>query len=761
MAELRRTPRNVLPGMRDKEDAPYARAYAMEAEPETASGLVDEYLQVLVRHKALILRLALIGLVVSILLTFTTQPVYQTRTSLNIESLNSEFMNMKSVDPTASVPMDTVVQTQIKLLESDTLAERVQERLTSEPHPAGVLRSDWLSASLRLLHLGGKDTIPFATVLAETANNTKIKPLGLTQLVEITCDSWNPQIAVAYCNTLTSEFQQQDLESRGQDARRTSDWLMHQASDIRQKAEESQQKLIAATGGNGLILTEQSSNVGTDALRALQTELIKAQADRMEKEAEIKSAEASSGDAMPRSVQSAGYAAQKSKLLDLQQQVSALVPPLTEANPRVIHLRAQISELQRGLDQETSNNQARLLNEYEAAKHREQLLRMSYDAKQGSVSSDLEKATAVDLLRREVQSEQQLYQTLLQRAKEAGFASAMQATTIRVVDAARKPLLPVYPRRVTLALAGTLVGLVAGVCFALLRDRRSGLLHAPGETGPLLQVDELGVVPSPRALMRPPTPGIRGALRLSRSSAPTLKHVYEGRDTEDFALLAEAYRGITHSILLADRRADPRVYVVTSPNANEGKTTVVSHLGVALSHRGQRTLLIDADLRKPTLHTNFDLENTTGFSDVLQENEDVTEEFLHAIQQTSYPGLDVLTSGRKRRMVSDALHSKQMEPLLRSFSQTYDVILLDTPPMLHITDARVLATRADAAILVFRAGVTTREQALAAQALLQRDDVPVIGSILNDFNPGRAGKYGYYNSYYAYQGSTDAGTERR
>lgn len=729
----------------------------MEPETEDAPSLPEEYFHALMRHKLLIGGLALAGIVVSALMTLSTQPMYRTRTSLSIQTLNTEFMNMKSVDPTASTPTDIVVQTQIKLLESDSLADRVKTKLEREPHLDAVPQKDLLSSVKSALHVGSPEMIPFASMLDVTAKETKVKPLGITQMLEVTCDSWDPAFAVHYCNTLTSEFQDEDLESRGNEARRTSDWLMHQAADVRQKAEESQQRLIAATGGNGLILTEQSSGVGTDALRALQNELVRAQADRMEKQAEIASAESSSADMMPRSVQSATYGAQKAKLLDLQQQVAALVPPLTEANPRVIHLREQIKELQRGLDQEASDTHGRLLNEYEAAKHREQLLRMSYDAKQGVVSSDLEKASNVDLLRREVQSEQQLYQTLLQRAKEAGFASAMQATTIRTVDQARQPKLPVYPRRITSAAIGMLVGGVLGVLLALFLDRRSNLLRAPGESARLLQIDELGVVPSPRALLPAGPLQSRSPLRLvSPPPPPRLKDLYGESASDDFALIAEAYQGITHSILLSDRKAKSRVYIVTSPNASEGKTTVLSHLGVALSRRGRRILLVDADLRKPMLHNAFDLENKAGLSDVLTGADESTPSGEWAIQHTRYDNLHVLTSGGKRRRVNETLHSDALPALIKSLAGRYDMVLIDTPPMLHITDARVLAAEADAVILVFRAGVTTREQARSAQALLARDEVPVIGSILNDFHPGRAGKYGYYRSYYAYQRGSDS-----
>lgn len=220
---------------------------------EASASLASEYVRTLLRHKWLIGGLAAAGLVLSVLLHLTTQPVYQTRTSLDIQSINGEFMNMRSLDPTmAAASGESAIQTQIKLLQSDSLLERVQERLTNEPHPSAVPRTDLWSRIKTALHVGHADPIPFEALLNETSKGLKVKPLGITRLVEITVDSWDPAFAARFANVLTNEFQAEDLESRGSDAKRTSEWLMHQADDTRQKAEDGQRQLIAATGGNGL-----------------------------------------------------------------------------------------------------------------------------------------------------------------------------------------------------------------------------------------------------------------------------------------------------------------------------------------------------------------------------------------------------------------------------------------------------------------------------------------------------------------------------
>jgi capsular exopolysaccharide synthesis family protein len=750
-------------------DTPLSSQQPSSTEPLPPPSLLVEYYRTIVRHRALIGILAVCGVLLSVLLHLGTQPVYRTRTSLDIQSLNTDFMNERAVDPTAATSSeDTNIQTQIKLLQSDSLMERVQQRLMQEPHPAFIDRGDLISRARRALHLGGHSVVPFPALLGETAKGVKVKSLGVTRLIEVTCDSWDPAFAAHFCNTLTSEYQNEDLESRGMEAKRTSDWLMHQAADIRQKAEDSEKRLVAATGGNGLILSQEQDTVGEDHLRQLQGELVKAQADRMEKEAELNVARTAAPDSVPGVLDNPAYASAQAKLADLEGKVAALVPPLTEENPRVIHLRSQIKEAEADMARARTTSLQRLQDAFEGAKHREDLLAMAYNSQESTVSSDLQKGSQVNLLRREVESEQQLYQTLLQRAKEAGFASAMQASTIRVVDEARKPRAPIYPQRLTAAIVGFLLGSIAGIAIAFFKDRNSAVMRVPGESERYLQIEELGVVPSSLtgSPLFPPFALPRSAAFAPRKLPVTLAAVpaqpqsvalQTARWDDAFSIVAEAYRNITLSILHRAPSRRTQRYIVSSASAGEGKTTVTSNLGVALSKANLRVILIDGDLRKPTLHRSFAVDNSVGLRDILRGEVDLAKAPVSSwCQATGFPRLSVIPSGLGREQVVELLHSARFGELLDHLAASFDVILVDTPPILHIADARILARQTEGAILILRSGVTTREQAMDARDVLDRDRVPVIGTILNDFNPAREGKYGYYKSYYAYQQNTES-----
>jgi succinoglycan biosynthesis transport protein ExoP len=738
-------------------------AYSREDHDDHES-LPVEYFKTIQRWRWVILLFALAGLVLSFLLNIGSLHVYRARTSLDIQSLNADFMNMRSVAPTgdgASSSNEANVQTQIKLLQSDTLLENTIHRLKLEPHSDYIERDDLLSRMKHALHLSRSEPLSFDVLIDATAKSVKVKPLGLTRLVEITCDSWSAEFAAKFCNAFTAEFKDEDLETRSTEAEKTSEWLTRQVADIRLKAEESQRKLGEATGGNGLILSQESTSVGEDRLRQMQGELVKAQADRIEKEAQTRVAGNSPLDSVPNILDSPAYRSYQQKLADLRNQVAEIVPPLTEENPKVIHLRSQIKQVEAELATERTSDTGRLKNEYDAAVHREAMLAAAYHAQEADVSSDLGKASKVNLLRREVESEQQLYQTLLEKAKEAGFASAMQASTIRVVDAARVPKVAVSPKRSTAAVAGVFLGSLIGIGFAFFKDRTTKVFRVPRDVEKFLHVQALGVIPSAEG---GPRNAILSSLNASRTIARQSSDVPQGnaltiaRWNDNFSIVAEAYRNATFSILLSDSAAKrTRTYVISSPNASEGKTTITSNLGVALSKSKLRVLLVDGDLRKPGLHKALRVSNEVGLRDILRGDIDLTTcAASRYCKATDVPNLSVLPAGTGREEVVELLHSPVMGDLITRLKRDFDMILIDTPPVVHMTDARIFARHADGIILIFRSGVTTREEATSARNLFERDRVRIVGTILNDFDAVKEGQGGYYESYRRYKDQVEA-----
>jgi polysaccharide biosynthesis transport protein len=729
---------------------------------EPNESMVEEYLRVFGRHRWLIAGFALLGFVASFVLGLRSLPVYRTRTSLEIRSLNGDFMNIRSVETTgnsSSAEEDTNLQTQIRLLQSDSLLLATMDRVLAEPHPAFVQRQDLLSVILRATHLDRSAPISYREMVQQAGRGVKVKPIGLTRLVEITCDSWSPELSAKFCNTLTSTFEDQDLQTRSSEATKTSEWLTRQVADVRQRAEDTQKKLEQAVGDNGLMLSQTSSSIGEERLHALQDELVKAEADRIAKEAEYGIAHTVPPDTIPGVQDNPAHRAYELKLADLRNQLANLVPPLTEENPKVIHLRSQIRDAEAGLHATETSSTSRESNEYTAAQHREALLASAFRAQQAVVSTDLQKIAQVSLLRRDLESEQGLYATLLQRAREAGFASAMQASTIRVVDEAQVPGDPFSPQRIRAGTVGIALGALAGVGFAFLRERRFRVFRLPGEVKRYLHVHELGVIPAVRRQSRRIASAQAKMLSVSNESrlADPAAHgdaLSLTRWDDNFSVAAEAYRNVTLSILLAESDKRTRTYVISSPSASDGKTTVVSNLGVALSKARQKVVLLDGDLRKPNLHNAFRMSNDFGLRNILRGDVDLaTAPITSLAQATSLANLSIIPAGKGDDDLAELLHSPRVTELLKRLADDFQIILIDTPPVLHMADARLLAGESDGAILVIRAGVTTLNEAADARDLFDYDRVNLLGTILNDFDPSREGKGSYYRSYYRYEGS--------
>jgi polysaccharide biosynthesis transport protein len=753
-----------------KSNETYTLARRLE-NPSTDS-LLLQYHRVLKRWRLVIAACAAFGGLGGLLMTVGSVPVYRARTSLDIQTLNDHFLNIQDAAPTgeggdSGDSSVEYIQTQIKLLQSDTLRDRTVRRLRAEPHPDSFERTDVLSSLARIIHLSNSKPLAYDEVLNDAAKHVTVKPIGLSRLVEVTCDSWDAEFSSKFCNTLTSEFQVQDREVRQNEASKTSEWLTAQVADVRAKVKQSEADLEKATGGNGLVLSQENASVSADRLRQMQSEMLAAKDDRIAKQAQYDATLSTTSDTLPSVLDNPTFRADQSRLEDLRSSVAALVPPLTEENPKVIHLRSQIAEVEADMAEQRGTIVTRMKNEFQVARQREGILEGDYHVAEQGVSSELANASRVSLLRKEVESEQQLYQTLLQRAKEAGFAAALQVTTTRIVDAAAAPKQAISPRPIRTMALGVILGSFLGVLIAFVRERTSEVFRSPGDSEQYLNLRELGVVPNDDVLRKELNGG--SAAYFSRRGPPNLNppgkigelNPSAVRITtwqERFSLVAEAYRSMTYSIFTdAKENERGKVYVVSSPNASEGKTTVVSNLGVSLSQMNKRVVLIDGDMRKPGLHKTLGVSNETGLRNLLQCTDIATSPIESFCKKTAIPNLWVIPSGRGGGdQLMELLHSPQIVVLMARLSREFDVILVDTPPMLHIADARVFAGYAKGVILVFRSGVTQREAAIAARDIFEHDRAPLMGTILNDFDPVKQGKNGYYESYVRYQQDVDS-----
>ena len=702
--------------------------------------------------------------VVALGASYLQTPLYKAQTSLEIEDLNEHFLQLNEVDPVSKGGnSDSYLETQIEMLSSTTLLSRVVKRLHLEdayqpdPNPSFLTK---LKDKLNLPKLPPPS--PTESAVADVRKNLDVaQPRGSSRVVTVEFISTDPQLAAKFPNTLAQEFINQGIELRIQSAHRLGTWLTKELEQSRKSLQDSENALQQYGQSAGLLFTDDKNSVAETRLKQLQEELSKAQADRMFKQSTYELVSKASPDALGQMVGNKSFDDYQIKLTDLRRQLAEAQALMKPTHYKVKQLVAQVAALESAMAHQHKETANRLGDEYSAARRREHLLQEAYDQQSQLVSAQDAKASKYNVLKNEVETNRQLYDSMLQRVKGVSVASAMHATNVVVFDPAQVPGRPFEPKPMMNSLIGWISGLLLGAIFLFLRDRWDLTLRVPGQVGLYLNVPELGAVPSAEKKLLPPSPKIQPRItpgqpvfREQNGVEYTMIRDHfatEFSDLEGASQLADSFRAILASILLStDDGRSPSVIVLTSPSAQEGKTTTATNLAVALASIGKKVLLIDADLRKPRLHQIFGLRNHHGFSDVLaDETQLIRKQISEYIQPSTINGLSVLTSGRKRIVAGNLLYGPRVSDLFARLRPEFDAVLIDTPPLLAVADARLLSRSADGVVLVCRAGTTNRERAKIAVDRLLADGTHVIGTILNDFDPRTANYAGEYEHGYS------------
>jgi capsular exopolysaccharide synthesis family protein len=717
---------------------------------EPQNGSVLDYWRILRRRKLALLLCSTLGLAAGIAFTLSQTPMYRATTALEIQDNKNDALAAKLLNPTAdSTPVDSLtdVPTQIRILQGKTLIERALKKAdmvqAEDRQPATTETAFWG----RVLPGGANDR---DSLVERTEKRLKVSQSGQTRVIEVSFDAKDPVVAARFANALTGEFIEQNLQARSEMNHRTTDWLVGQIDDLRSKLQHSEDALQTYARQKGLIYTGDKQSVSEEKLRELQMELSRAQADRVEKQSRSEIAHSASTATVPEVLNDSNLRAIESNLTELHRQEAELAVTFKPDYAKAKRLRAEIEALESTLKGKRTQIVERVDNELQESQRREQLLSAAYAKQTRSVVDDSEKAIQYDMLKREVDSNRQVYQAMLQRVKESSIAAAMKEANVRVLDPAKPPARPFKPTLPLNSGAGLVCGLMIGAALILVRTRTNVSVQNPGDAALLLGVPELGVIPA--AEVGAKRIGSRTQLLLGEGQIETPGTQISGY-TENSAVLADSFRSVLASILFAGARQRQRVLVVTSANPGEGKTTTTINLAATLANMNRKVLLIDGDIRSPRLHTTFGLDNSLGLTNLLQEIAIKGTPTIHsAIRETAIPNLDVLTSGPAVQAGADLLFSAAMPALIAQCREKYSMVLIDTPPMLLMPDARALARVADGVVLIARAGRTGRDAIQAAYRRFVEDQTPVLGVVLNDWN-AKMSPNNYYAGYTNYKDS--------
>jgi capsular exopolysaccharide synthesis family protein len=642
------------------------------------------------------------------------------------------------VDPNAgAVTPDSYLETQIMLLQNEAVADRVVAVMTpSVPH---ALASDDR----------GREGLIRNMLLA-----AKAKEEGQSNLVRITLTGPDPRLVANTANELTNQYVQQGQNARIAAASETGTFLKQQLADAKNKLQNSEDGLQEYARASGIVLTNDThESVAAEHLREIQQGLALAKVNRANRQSEMEMARNSAVDSLPQVIDDPTIREDRAKLTELRRQRAELSTTMTPSNYRVEKVEAQINDLEAEMRRHRSLIVNRLSVEDGTAKRRQDLLKQEYERQLAVVADQGSKQVRYNMLKHEVDVNQQIYQSMLQKVKEAGVMAALRASSARVVSPAKASLTPSSPKLSTCILLAMLIGIVLSLLYILIAERKDDSVRNPGESEQYIDRPELAVIPRAGLISKNSKGNLRTTLNHgggSKAVHPMLEHWKEA----DKTFLAEAYRSAGTSILFSKNGGiAPRVLLVTSPHPKCGKSITTANLAVSLAEGGQRVLLIDGDLRRPALAQFFGVPNTDGLTNTLDEDERADPRSL--IRPTGFPGVSILTSGGIKGSVSKLLHSSRLVSVIDAARNGFDFIFIDAPPLLGIADARILGKFADGVIFICRAGHTSVDELAEARKLLAADGTHIVGTILNDYDLQR-NRSSHYSSYLTYVGNTSA-----
>ncbi len=676
----------------------------------------------LVRRRLPILALAGAIFLCSVGYVLFKIPLYEGVARLQIDPTRSASLGLD--DKPVSTDLDTRVKTEVAILQSNTVALQVIETLDLYRNPDFASLSAKPASTLAQLSPRERERL-----LERFTDRLIVKVMPNTQVVEIRFRSPNPSLAVAVANCLIDQYMQRNFRARVDGTSQVAQWLSRQMEDIRAGTAAAQQELAEFQRRHNFLGSDESDNIVTDRLKQLNQQLTEAEADRIVKEGRYRLARSGDPELIATIVPGTTTQILRSQQAELRGQYAQLSAKFGGGYPKLKELESQLARLNSAIESESANLATRLVNEYEAAAGTEKMIRENFERQKEQAYRLNENATQYAILKHQVESGQQLYDSLQLKLKEAGITSGLASSYISIVDRAQLPDEPVEPRKalyLTLGLAG---GLFAGLLLGLSLDAIDDTVLGYEEMESAMALPELAAVPyfalagKSRRLKAAPLSPETGPLAMRQPNCAG----------------AEAYRTLCSMLLLAQFDPSPKALVIASAMPGEGKSTVSCNLAVALAQRGRKVLLVDADLRCSSIQSQLGLSPGPGLSNLLTTTATPQPGFQPL---ADLPNLHVIPAGFHPARPAEMLASAEMQRLVEEWTAAYDHVLIDTPPVLPFADALVLAARADGVILVTRSGVSRRKAALRARDLLSRSGANLLGFVLN------AVRYPEY--YYAY-----------
>jgi capsular exopolysaccharide synthesis family protein len=716
--------------------------------PSSRERTLSDYWRILRKRKWSLIVSLVVTVTAAALISLRMTPIYDGVARVSILSQAPSILNFKDNQQySESIDQESLIGTQINILQSNTLALLVIRNLglNNRPEFAGKERPT-TTGGVPVSGSSAQTLEREDQLISVFRSNLNVLPLFNTAIIEIKYSSPDPRLSADVANSVANTFIEQNIKTRFDSTMQAADWLSKQLADLQIKVETSQARLIEYQKSHGIVGTDDKQNLTFEKLNELGKQLTQAQADRIQKESLYQIAKSTNPDALASVLQGPALASLRQQQTQLQTQSAQVRTQFGSEYPKVLEIQNQLNEINKAYQEELQSGVLRVQSEYYTAVKREQMLKAALD-EQTAVANQLdENAIEYRILKQEADSNRQLYDGLLEKLKEASLTAGLNSSNIRIVDKARIPLFPARPNVPRNMLFAVLLGLFGGVVVAFALEAVDTTVRTP-EQAQELGLPVMAAIPLKVDISAAKDPGVGVRLLVApRTGDTSVAALVTFLDPQ--SEISEAYRALRTSILLSSAGHPPQVLVFTSALPQDGKTMTSVNTAFVMAKQGKRVLLVDADLRRPSIHKVFGLRPEVGLSNVLSGG----AKWNDAVQPTMQANLFLLPSGPLPPHPSELLGSGSMQDLIREWRKEYDHIILDSPPVLSVTDAVLLAVQADMVTLVVRAGQTTMGAVRNARDLLLHLKAPLRGIVLNAVDLQSPDYYYYYYSASKYRG---------
>lgn len=696
-------------------------------QPESQESAIRHYWRMFFKRRLLILALTAAGVALGILMAMLTQRQYAATVTLQVARETAKVLNMAGVEQESAsyYYSDEFYQTQYALLKSRSLSESVARDLRLADNYLFLVGFD-ASKVDQVKTVPRERRFQMATSLVN--GNTVISPVRMSSIINVRFNSPDPALAATVANSIAENFVESNLTRRFEAAAYARQFLQNRLNQVRARLEESERKaveyaqqqgLIKIRSGEGANASEQS--IVANDLASLSFQLATARAARAQAEAQYRAG--TGGSIAAQSLTNPAVNALQQQRAELQGQLSKLESDFGPEYPAVAALRSQINELNRQISQQqgrvSSGVSQDMAGRYRQAVQAEQSLQARVDALKSQLLGEQGRSIQLNIIQRDVDTNRALYEALLQRFKEVGVAGGIGTNNISIVDRALIPGAPYKPRLLLNILVGMVLGGLLGALAAFVLEQLEEAAVLPADFQRKLGVPLLGATPRLAS-----TADVQHALLESKSP------------------LSESYFSILTSIQFSTSHGAPATLLMTSSQPREGKSTTSLALAQGLASVGARVLLIDADMRNPSLHKTVGRPLGAGLSNLLTGNGELDE----LLQPTPTPNLWLLMAGQVPPNPAELLSTEAIDRILARASSQFDHVIIDGPPILGLADAPLLARAAEATIIALESGRTRATQARHAIERILAVRGNVIGAVLTKFDMAASG-YGYGYGY--------------